>query len=65
MPGEWTKYTVNVVTGGTYKVQLGAASATPRNMHIEVDGVNVTGVLVVNTGGAAVFKAIDERSPSR
>jgi hypothetical protein len=41
-------------------VQLGAASASPRNMHIEIDGVNVTGPLVVNTGGAAVFKNIDE-----
>jgi hypothetical protein len=59
-PGEWTKYTVTVATGGTYKVQLGAASATSRNMHIEVDGVNVTGALVVATGGATVFKAIDE-----
>jgi hypothetical protein len=59
-PGEWTKYTVDVVTAGTYKVQLGAASASPRNMHIEVDGVNVTGALVVDTGGAATFKAIDE-----
>jgi hypothetical protein len=59
-PGEWTKYTINVVTGGTYKVQLGAASATARNMHIEVDGVNVTGSLAVNTGGATVFKNIDE-----
>ncbi len=59
-PGEWTKYTVSVAASGTYKIQLGAASASPRNMHIEVDGVNVTGALVVSTGGATVFKAIDE-----
>jgi hypothetical protein len=59
-PGEWTKYTVSVAASGTYKVQLGAASTTAKNMHIEVDGVNVTGLLVVNTGGATVFKAIDQ-----
>jgi Carbohydrate binding module (family 35) len=59
-PGEWTKYTVTIATAGTYKVQLGAASASARNMHIEIDGVNVTGPLVVNTGGATVFKNIDQ-----
>jgi hypothetical protein len=54
--GEWTKYTVNA-TAGTYTVQLGVAAAAAKHIHIEVDGVNVTGTnLVVNsTGGATTF----------
>ncbi|HEX9294347.1 MAG TPA: carbohydrate-binding protein, partial [Polyangiaceae bacterium] len=57
-PGEWTKYAINVVTSGAYMVQLGAASATSKNMHIEVDTRNVTGSLAVNTGGSTTFRSI-------
>jgi hypothetical protein len=59
-PLEWTKYTINVVTAGTYMIQLGAAAATSKNMHVEVDGKDVTGPMAVNTGGATTFRTIAE-----
>jgi hypothetical protein len=59
-PGEWTKHTVNVITAGTYMVQVGAASATPKNMHLEVDGVNVSGAIAINTGSATSFRTLSQ-----
>src|SRR5579859_5115292 len=51
--GEWEKYTVNVTAGGSYTFDVRVASAqTGSALHLEVDGVNVTGSLSVpNTGG--------------
>jgi hypothetical protein len=51
--GEWLKYTVNVQTAGSYRVDFRVASAqTGGAFHLEVDGANVTGALTVpNTGG--------------
>ncbi len=50
---EWLKYTTKVNTTGNYTINL--RIATPynnRKLHIEVDGVNVTGVVnIPNTGG--------------
>ena len=52
-PGEWLAYDVQVATSGSYSFAIRAA--TPYSgtaMHVEVDGVNVTGALVApNTGG--------------
>jgi beta-glucanase (GH16 family) len=51
--GEWTKYTVNVASSGSYAFDFRVASAqTGGAFHLEVDNVNVTGSLTVpNTGG--------------
>ncbi len=50
--GEWLGYTVNVSTRGNYYVELRAVtnSGFPNSaFHIEVDGVNVTGTVVLPT----------------
>jgi len=51
--GEWLKYTVNIATDGNYTITSRVASeATTGAFHIEVDGVDVTGsILVGSTGG--------------
>jgi glucosylceramidase len=51
--GEWTKYTVNVASSGSYAFDFRVASAqTGGAFHLEVDNANVTGALTVpNTGG--------------
>lgn len=50
--GEWWEYTVNVTTTGTYRLEARVASAyTGKSLHVEIDGVNKTGTMVVpNTG---------------
>jgi endoglucanase len=48
-PGEWLEYGITVPTAGSYKIDLRVASLnTGRRMHVEVDGVNVTGSITVN-----------------
>ena len=51
--GEWLHYTVNISTSGNYDLTLRVASAfSGKTMHLEVDGVNVSGAIAVpNTGG--------------
>ena len=51
--GEWLKYTVNVGAAGPYDIELRVASSgVGGTFHIEVDGVDKTGPLVVPyTGG--------------
>jgi len=58
-PGEWMEYTVNVATYGTYKFQtLTATIVSGTAVHIEVDGVNVTGQMTLpNTGAWHVYGA--------
>ena len=50
---EWLNYTVAVGSAGTYDIEVRVASAGSGGaFHIEVDGVDVTGVMnVPNTGG--------------
>src|SRR3989344_1719248 len=52
-PGEWTEYTINVPTTGTYNIQTQvAASGAGGTFHIEFDGVNKTGTITIpSTGG--------------
>ena len=52
-PNEWLKYTVNVTASGTYTIEARvAASGAGGTFHIEADGVNKTGPMVIpNTGG--------------
>jgi hypothetical protein len=51
--GEWMNYTVNVTSAGSHSINLRVASpAAGGTLHIEINGVNVTGsVTVPNTGG--------------
>jgi hypothetical protein len=51
--GEWMKYTVNVSTTGVYTLQVRLASPnTGETLHVESDGVNISGTVTVpNTGG--------------
>lgn len=50
---EWLKYTAKVNTTGNYTINLRIASPyATRKLHLEVDGVNVTGTVnIQNTGG--------------
>jgi len=58
--GEWMKYTVNVTTAGTYDIEFRVASSGGgRTFHLEINGTNVTGSLVVpNTGGWQTWTTI-------
>ena len=50
--GEWLEYTVDVATGGSYSISTRTATVIDdRQMHIEIDGVDVTGAInIPNTG---------------
>jgi alpha-L-fucosidase len=52
-PGEWMAYTVNVSKNATYQVSFYVASPSDNaKIHIEVDGVDKTGVILLpSTGG--------------
>jgi hypothetical protein len=60
--GEWEKYSVNVVTAGTYTIDFRVASvSTAGTFHLEIDNVNVTGTLTVpNTAGWQTFATISK-----
>jgi hypothetical protein len=45
--GEWFKYSVNVVAAGNYDLNFRAASATGARVHLEANGVNVTGPVAI------------------
>jgi hypothetical protein len=64
--GEWLGYTISVPTSGSYDIELRAAtsSAFPNSAyHIEVDGVNVTGTVVLpDTGGWTSYQWVGKRS---
>src|SRR6476469_2102016 len=51
--GEWLNYTANVVVSGRYTIAVRVASTgTGGTFHIDVNGTNKTGPLVIpNTGG--------------
>ena len=48
--GEWLEYSVNITTSGKYDFQSRVANgSTSGTFHIEIDGIDVTGVITVNT----------------
>ncbi len=51
--GEWLEYTTNVTSTGIYSFDLRVASAANgKKIHLEIDGVNVSGSITIpNTGG--------------
>lgn len=53
LTGEWMEYTVNVAATGMYSLGLRmAADGTGKTLHVEMDGVNITGAISVpNTAG--------------
>jgi uncharacterized delta-60 repeat protein len=59
--GEWLQYTVNAQVPGLYRVYANVASSgSGGTFHIELDGVNVTGTMVVpDTGGYLNFMCVD------
>lgn len=65
--GEWMKYTVNVTTTTSYRLDLSLASTTPGGViHVEVDGTNVTpgGINVPDTGGWLTFQVLSKENIS-
>ena len=58
--GEWIEYTVNVTAAGKYDFGVRvAATATGKSMHIEMDGVNITGPIAIpNTGGWQTWQTV-------
>jgi hypothetical protein len=58
--GEWLKYTVNVAAAGAYDLALRVSNmGSGGKLHVEIDGVNVTGGLTVpNTGGWQTWTTI-------
>lgn len=55
--GEWFEYTVNVQTTGVYAFSLLMSSAGGGAMHVEMDGVDRTGVINLNkTGSWGLYK---------
>jgi len=58
--GEWLEYTVNVTQNGSYSADLRVATqATGKTMHLEIDGVNITGsVALPNTGSYQTWQSV-------
>jgi hypothetical protein len=63
---EWLKYTVNVAAAGTYTLDLRVASlGAGGTFHLEVNGVNKTGPLVVpNTSGWQTWTTVSKTGVS-
>ncbi len=64
--GEWIKYTVNINTAGVYTLQLRLASPyTGKQLHVELDGVNISGpVSVPATGDWQTYQTVNVTTPS-
>jgi hypothetical protein len=58
--GEWLTYTVNVITSGTYALDVRVASlGAGGTFHVEVDGADKTGPIAVpDTGGWQIWKTV-------
>jgi endo-1,4-beta-D-glucanase Y len=58
--GEWLEYTVNVTAAGKYDFAVRvAATAAGKSLHIEMDGINITGSIAVpNTAGWQVWQTV-------
>nr|WP_321408425.1 carbohydrate-binding protein [uncultured Carboxylicivirga sp.] len=55
--GEWLEYTVNVSASGTYEMTARVASPVGGSFHVEMDGVDISGLQTVpNTGGWQVWQ---------
>lgn len=55
--GEWYEYTVNVQTAGVYSFTPHYSSAGGATIHLEINGVDKSGPIVINkTGGWGTYK---------
>jgi hypothetical protein len=64
--GEWLEYTISVATAGTYTIQLKLSTTyTTSRFHVEVDGEDVSGpVLVSSTGAWGTFQLVNAGTAS-
>jgi alpha-L-fucosidase 2 len=64
-PGEWEKYTIIVDTAGRYILQARVASPnTGESLHVELDGVNISGSIAVpNSGGYQTWQTVSDTTP--
>ena len=64
--GEWLAYTINVATSSNYDIELRAATNFDfpnAAYHVEIDGVNVTGSVVLpDTGGWSNFQWVGKKT---
>jgi cytochrome c len=60
--GEWLKYTLNATVDGIYSIGMRVASSgNAGTFHLEIDGQNVTGPVVVNdTGGWQIYQTLTQ-----
>ena len=63
LSGEWLQYSVEVLSSGVYDLNLRmAADGAGKTLHVEMDGVDVTGpIQVPNTGGWQVWETVTVR----
>jgi hypothetical protein len=61
--GEWLAYSIDVATGAQYDIELRASSTVANSaFHVEIDGVDVTGTIVVpNTGRRDAFQWVGRK----
>lgn len=58
-PGEWMKYSVNVLSAGVYTLQARVASMNAlSSFRIEMDGVTIATFTSPNTGGYQVWQSV-------
>lgn len=50
--GEWYEYTIKVQTAGVYSFTPRLSSAGGGNMYVEIDGINKTGSIKINSTGS-------------
>jgi hypothetical protein len=64
--GEWLKYTVNVTAAGTYTLEFRVAARAPgATFHLEANGVDKTGPLVIpNTGSYQTWATVTKTGVS-
>ena len=58
--GEWREYTIDVGTAGDYTLELRVATPhSGRKAHVEIDGVDKTGSIVIpNTGAYSAYQTV-------
>jgi hypothetical protein len=64
--GEWMEYTVNITATAAYTLEVRVASpGTGNTLHVELDGVTISGSLTVpNTGGWQIYQTVSTTTPS-
>ena len=58
-PGEWMKYSVNVLSSGVYTLQARVASLNAvSSFRVEIDGITIATITSPNTGGYQVWQSV-------